>query len=84
MIRSLFIFPILALTLSSCGIVQKMNNMVDESTRAIHCNRQAVELSTRAIRRNIQAIEESNKAIAENKRQLDEINDSLSNMNEDD
>ncbi len=77
-----YLFPLAFLAFSGCGAVHDMNCMINESTRAIRGNCEAVEMSTRAIRRNLQAIEESNRAIEENRRQLDEINGSLQEMNE--
>lgn len=68
--------PVLALSLSSC-VIDRMNNMINESTRAIQCNRMAVEQSTCAIMENQRAVEESSAAIEENKRALKEINESL-------
>lgn len=82
--KSFFLLPALAMTFSSCSIV----NLVKESTEAIQANRKAVEESTDAIRRNhdaveqsniaiqhnIEAVERSNAAIEENRRKLEEIN----------
>lgn len=67
--------PLIGLVTGCCMI-----NMVKESTRAIHCNRMAVEMSTEAICRNIQAIEEANRAIDRNKQKLDAINGSLAEI----
>jgi len=67
--------PIFAGLLSSCSMI----NMVNESTNAIHRNREAVEMSTAAIESNIETIQRSNQAIEENIRKLREINDSMSN-----
>ncbi len=80
--KIIFIVPVMMAILPGCGMVNKMNCMVNESTQAIQCNRRAVEMSTRAIRQNIQAVEDSNQAIAENRRQLDAINDSMKDMNQ--
>lgn len=61
--------------LSSCGTI-------NETMRALECNRQAIDMSTAAIDENRQAVEEANRAIAENKRQLDAINETLKKAGE--
>ena len=66
----------LACSLSSCCLV----NMMNETTRAIHGNRVAIEMSTEAICRNIEAVKQSNHAIDENRKKLDAINESLNHI----
>lgn len=68
--KTLFLIPLLGLSLSSC-------NMINETMSALECNRQAVEMSTWAIQENIQAIQEANRGIDENRRQLEAINKAL-------
>ena len=58
-----------ALLLTGCGMKEK----IEESTMAIHCNRQVVEASTAKIRENRALIDESTKALQENKRALDNM-----------
>lgn len=75
-ITPIIISSLAAMSLTSCCMI----NMVKDSTRAIQCNRMAVEMSTQAIYCNIQAIEESNRAIERNKAKLDAINQSLDHI----
>lgn len=67
--KMLLVLPIFAGTMSGCN----MASMIDESTYAIHTNRQAIETSTETINRNIEAVEMSNRTLDENKRKLDEL-----------
>lgn len=52
---------LLLLALPGC-----MTSMIEESTNAIHCNREAVERSTEVIRANAELIDGSTKAIEKN------------------
>lgn len=72
---SLFIIPLLALSLGSCS---KINETMD----SLEQNQMAVDESTQMILENTRAIEEANKKIDENRRQLEKINESLKKAEE--
>jgi len=65
--------PLILLALSSCSTIERMNNLIDQSTYAIDANRQAVESSTQVIYRNQELINQSNRAIEENRRHLEAL-----------
>ena len=68
--KQFYFIPLIALSLSSCG-------SINDTFRALECNRQAIDMSTCAIEQNIQAIEEANRVIDENRSQLEAINRTL-------
>ncbi len=71
--KKLFLLiPAIGACLSGCAVQQTM--------RALECNRQAVEMSTQSICENVRAIEEANLKIEENRRQLEAINEALQNV----
>lgn len=72
----IIISPLAALLLTGCNMI----NMVNQSTRAIECNRYAVERSTQAINENIEAVRKSNEAIEENRQKLESITEALSGL----
>jgi hypothetical protein len=67
--KTLFLFGILAL--SSCGTIDRMNSLVNQSTYAIQENGQAIAQSTEQIRQNQADVEGSTRALQENKKLLD-------------
>lgn len=58
-----------AVLLTGCGMREK----IEDSTAAIHCNREAVQASTCRIRENTRLINESTKTLEENRRALHSI-----------
>jgi len=72
MIKNLGLIALIGVALSGCAVQNTM--------RAMECNKQAVEMSTQAICENIRAIEEANEKIAENRRHLEAINEHLQNV----
>lgn len=70
--KMLLLFPLLGAALSGCA--------VNQTLRAMECNRQAIDMSTQAICENVQAIEEANRKIDENRRELEQINQALKHM----
>lgn len=63
-------------TLTSCGIVNRLNYTVNESTDSIEANRQAVEASTNAIQHNKMLIRQSTRTLEENRRQMEKLSKS--------
>lgn len=64
------IFPLVLLSLNSCGTIQQLNDLVNDSTCAIYANREAVQESTQAIEKNGQLIDSSTQTMKENLRQI--------------
>lgn len=71
--KKCFLIPVMLITMTSCGTVQRLNCMIEQSTESIHANREAIESSTYVIQRNAQLIDESSKAIEENRRHLEAV-----------
>lgn len=68
--KSIFLFPLVGMALSSCS-------MIDDAINALEYNRYAIESSTDAINANSNAIEQTNSAIDENRRQIESTNEVL-------
>lgn len=68
--RGLFL---LMLSLSGCSTIDQMNMMVNESTQAIHRNREAVERSTCEILQNAYLVDQSTHALEENRHHLESV-----------
>jgi hypothetical protein len=68
--KSIFLFPLVGMALSSCS-------MIDDAVNALEYNRYTIESSTDAINANTNAIEQTNRAIEENRRQIDATNQVL-------
>lgn len=71
--KNLMLLPVLAVGLASCGTANQMICLIDQSTEAIHCNREAVESSTVVIDENAMIINASTETIKENGRRLQAI-----------
>lgn len=71
--KKCLILPVLLLSLTGCATITNLNNMIEESTYAIHANREAIQCSSEVIRQNAQLIEQSNRAIEENRRHLETL-----------
>lgn len=65
--KFLFLLPIGLVSLTSCGTINKMNYLVNESTNSIYENAQAVQESTAVIQRNQQIINASTRTLQENR-----------------
>lgn len=57
--------------LTGCTQIQRMNDLVNESTMAIDANRQVVERNTMVVRENAALVEASTRELYENQRQLE-------------
>ncbi|MFV0341200.1 MAG: hypothetical protein ACK5MA_11350 [Parachlamydiaceae bacterium] len=68
--KSAILIPLMGLALASCGTVDKMNRLVQESTCSIYANSDAIQRSTEAVNRNAALVEASNQAIEENRKVL--------------
>jgi len=68
--KSLFLFPLVGMALTSCS-------MLDDAINGLEYNRNAVENSTRAINANADAIDQTNRTIDENRRQIEATNQVL-------
>ena len=66
-------FALLGLT--SCGTVNEMICLINNSTEAIYANEEAVEASTEVIRQNAQIISASTEAVKENRHQLEAMHE---------
>lgn len=66
-----WLLPLLLVSVTSCGTVQKMNDLVNQSTCSIEANSDAIERANQAIQRNAQLVKESSAAIEENRKHLD-------------
>jgi methyl-accepting chemotaxis protein len=66
-----WLLPFLLVSFTSCGTVQKMNDLVNSSTCSIEANSNAIERANQAIQRNAQLVKESSAAIEENRKHLD-------------
>jgi hypothetical protein len=69
--KNLMLLATMALGLTSCA-AHRMICLIDESTVAVHCNRQAIEADTDVIYENVQVISASTETIKENDRRLHE------------
>ncbi len=69
--KRMIIIPLFAMQLSGCSTIDRMNDLVNESTYSIHSNREAVERSTTTIRQNARLVNESTQSLIENHRLLD-------------
>ncbi len=69
--KLLILMPIVLLTLASCGTIDRMNGLINQSTESIHCNREVIERSTETIRHNGELINQSTRALEEKRHQLD-------------
>jgi hypothetical protein len=56
--------------LTSCGTLDRMTCLVNQSTDSIYANIEVVETSTAVIRQNSQLVDESSKTIEENHKLL--------------
>jgi predicted small secreted protein len=64
------------LTLTSCGTIRRMNELIQESGDAIRLNREAIERNTEAIKKNKEMIDQSNRAIEDNRHHLEQLSSS--------
>jgi hypothetical protein len=69
--KGAFLIPIVLLSLTSCGTINKLNCLVNASTDSIYQNAAWVEISTERIRENTRIINESTRAIEENQRHIE-------------
>lgn len=65
--KFLFLLPIILVSLTSCGTINRMNDLVSGSTNSIYENAQAVQQSTAVIQQNQQIINESTRTLQENR-----------------
>jgi hypothetical protein len=70
---NLLLLPVALLCLTGCAI-NRMNNLISQSTDSIYANKEAVDRSSEVIRQNAQLIEQSNRVIDENRRLLESMN----------
>lgn len=61
------------ISLTSCGTINRMNALINESSYAIEANRQAIDRSSEVIHQNARLIDQSSKAIEENRRHLEAL-----------
>lgn len=73
MTKHLAIVSVLLLSLTSCGTMNEMICLINDSTEAITYNRYAVENSTQAIRENAAVVNASTQTLQENRRVLDSV-----------
>lgn len=73
MSRHLAIVSILLLSLTSCGTMNEMLCLINDSTEAITYNRYAVENSTEVIYENAAVVNASTKTLQENRRVLESV-----------
>ena len=73
--RLLAILPVALLSLNSCGTIEQMTCLIDESSEAICRNREAVEYSTQVIQENAKVIGASTETVKENFQQLQKAKD---------
>ncbi len=73
MVQRLILFLLTGASVTGCATL-------NETMRAMECNKQAIDMSTCVIMENARAIEETNAKIEENKRQLEAINEALKNV----
>ncbi len=71
----LTILPMTLLSLNSCGTIEQMTCLINESTEAISCNSQAIERDTAAICNNVAIITASTETIKENHHQLEKASE---------
>ncbi len=69
----ILMLPALLILTTSCGTIERMNCLVNQSTQSIHCNRMAVERSSEVIRDNGQLIDQSNEVLEQNRRALEKM-----------
>ncbi len=67
------LFFVVFFACSSCGTVNRMNALMNESSDSIDANREAVQRSTQLIRENQKKIEASTATIKENRKQLESV-----------
>jgi len=60
------------ISLTGCCTIQRMNDLVNDSTIAIDANRQIVERNTMMVRENAALVDASTRALQENQRELEE------------
>lgn len=66
----------LSIGLVSCSTAEQMIYHINESTAAIHENREAVQASTEMIMENRDAVQQSTEVIKENHRVLEKVKNS--------
>lgn len=66
-----WLLPLFLMSFTSCGTIQKMNDLVNSSTCSIEANSDAIARANQAIQRNAQLVQESSAAIEENRKHLD-------------
>lgn len=68
--QKLFFLILSALPLTGCGTAREMICLIDQSTEAIHANREAIEYDTMLINENARVVHESTLMLKENERHL--------------
>lgn len=66
-----WLLPLCLMSFTGCGTIQKMNDLVNESTCSIEANSYAIERANQVIQRNAQLVQQSSAAIEENRHHLD-------------
>ena len=66
----LTILPLLLLGVTSCSTMQRVNDLVNESTYTINTNAAIVRKSTATILDNARKVDDNTKALRENKEHL--------------
>lgn len=75
--KKIYALPVALIMFTSCGTVNNLNSMIEESTTSIYLNREAIERSSEVIRQNAMIIEQSNQAIEENRKHLEALSKEL-------
>lgn len=70
MYKRLFILPLL-LGVTSCGTVNRMVDLMNESSESIESNTCAIQRSTQTIRQNARAIQASTETLKANRQSLE-------------
>lgn len=73
MTKQLAIVSALLLSLTSCGTMNEMLCLINDSTEAITYNRYAIENSTQAICENAAVVNASTRTLQENRRVLESV-----------
>lgn len=70
MLKRLLILPLL-LSLTGCGTVYRMIDLMNESSESIETNTCAIQRSTATVRQNAQAVQASTETLKANRHQLE-------------
>jgi len=71
MLKRLLILPVALLSLTSCGTVYRMIDLMNESSESIEANTCAIQHSTQTIRQNARSIQASTETMKANLHHLE-------------